>query len=162
MTLPGTPATSVTKFIPTGNRHYWFVATIADQSAPTYTEIEAGTLLDGLIASVTGWTKKSDMVDIPNAQDQFVASIPGTIKADDSSITVYMDSGGTDLRSTFAQGTSGFMLFADGDTPTKVDVFAVTVTSTSKSSGLTDAATLEVSFAIRTEPSIDVTFPAST
>ncbi|HET7329156.1 MAG TPA: hypothetical protein VFJ14_17935 [Nocardioidaceae bacterium] len=162
MTLPGTPASSVTNFIPTGNRHYWFVSTIAAQATPTYDEIDAGTLLDGVIASVSGWTKKADMVDVPNAADKFVASIPGTIKADDSAITVYMDSGGSDLRSTFSQGTSGYVLFADGDAPAKLDVYPVTVTSASKSSALTDAATLEVSFAITAEPSIDVTFPSAT
>lgn len=161
--MAATPIATVNRFFPTGTTKYIFTVSVANKSAPTRSEINAGTDLSPEINEVDGWQVTSELIDVPDLNSRFTSKIPGRTSADDSSITFYADPSGSDARTLFPRGATGFILRMDGgDVPgRKMDVFPVTVSSVPKEMGTgDDAGTLQVMFAITSEPAENVTIPA--
>lgn len=171
MALP-TAATTLTAsagYIPTGLRKVWLVPTIATTTAPTLTELNAGTDVTPKIASMSGFSGTGATVDLPNMAARWTPKVTGLISADDSSIDFNMDTSSTDVRALFNDGS-------DGTTPTKTNIvifyegvvsggkmraFPVQVTSVSASTDIASVAILAVTFSIILPPSSFVAIPVA-
>jgi hypothetical protein len=155
--------TAATKYINPGTTKVYWVASISNKLAPTRGELNAGTDVTAHIADNSGWKVESDQVETPDMDTRFTSTIPGRTKADDSSITFYCDVAGADARALMPRDTNGFVVWMDGGDVTgrKMDVFPVRVSSLGKERAAKgdDAATVEIAFAITSEPATDVTIP---
>ncbi len=161
--MAATPIATVNRFFPTGTTKYVYCTSISNKNAPTRLEINAGTDLSPEINEVDGWQVTSELIDVPDLNSRFTSKIPGRTSADDSSITFYADPSGSDARTLFPRGATGFILRMDGGDVAgrKMDVFPVTVSSVPKEMGTgDDAGTIQVMFAITSEPAENVTIPA--
>jgi len=159
--MPATPITPVQRYYPKGQLKWVFCPTIADKNAPTREEINAGTDLSGEVAEWDGWTVSSNFVDTPDVNSRFTGKIPGSIEAEDSSLTFYADPSGNDVRALLPRDTTGYILRMDaGDVPgRKMDVFPVQVAAVSKPFEDDDAVKIEIQFAITAEPAENVEIP---
>ena len=151
-----------TRYIPPGSRKYYYVPTIATQSSPTRSEMNAGTDLSDQIADVSGFTVTSDQVETPDLASRFTGKIPGRITADDSSLTFYASSNSNDVRLVLPRDTSGFIIvLPEGDIPTqRMDVFPVKVSATAVDGSVEDPGRVIVNFSITSIPSQNVVIPA--
>lgn len=142
---------------------YW-VPDIANIAAPTRGELEAGLNLSPQIMAVDGWKVSSEKIETPDLSTEFTGSIPGSTNADDSSLTMYSDKGGNDIRQVLPRGEDGFIVWLHGgDTPGNftMDVYPVRVGSRGKPITLDDeACSIEVAFFITGEPQEDLEIPA--
>jgi hypothetical protein len=105
MTLPTGP------YFVRGVSQFVFCPAVADLTAPTRTELTAGTVLTG-ITNVSGFQIKRSFVDTPDLDSDFTSNIAGERKADSSSLT-FKDkrSASAAIRTALAEGTSGIMVF---------------------------------------------------
>jgi hypothetical protein len=164
--MAATPLSTVTRYFPVGLRQYYFVTAIADKTAPTRTELNAGTDLTGEIVSVTGFTTTTNPVEAPDLKTRFTSQVPGMITADASSMNIYLDEDSVDVRTVLPRDTVGFIVqFPEGDdegvSGTKLmDVFPVTVSSTSKVTTTAEAGQVMISFVITSEPSENILVPS--
>lgn len=160
-----TPAlTASTRYFDPELTKVYFVASIADKTAPTRVELSAGTDLSGEIAEISGFTVTSEQIATPDLASRFTSQIGGRTTAEESSLTFYSDQQGVDARTVLARDTTGFILFLDGgDTEgNKMDVYPVTVISVGKMRSVGDeAARLQVQFSVTSEPAEDVSVPAA-
>ena len=159
--MVATPIAATSRYIPPGTTHYYWVASIANKSAPTRAELDAGVDLTNEIADVNGFSTQSEQKETPDLGSRFVGKIPGRISADDSSITMYMSSTSNDVRSLLPRDTAGFIVaFPEGDIAgRKMDVFPVKVSGQPKKRDMEDAATIEIQFSITSIPAENVTVP---
>lgn len=151
------------RYIGKGTTRFVWADTIADISAPTRPEIDAGTDLSNQIQEIDGWVVEAEAVETPDLGRLFTGSIPGPTSADDSSLTMYLDQGGTDIRDIVAMGDNGNMIVMHGGDVAgrTMDVFPARVASLGKNLTVdADPATVTVSFNITSEPSADVVIPA--
>lgn len=161
MAAPNISASS--RYINKGVTRVLWVVTIANKAAPTRAELNAGTDLSNEIQENDGWLIESESVETPDLGRTFTSSIPGSTSAEDSSLTMYADLGGTDARDLMPRGTNGFIVWMDGGDVTgrTMDVFPVRIGSVGKNRTVDDeAATLTINYNITSEPSEDVLIPA--
>lgn len=162
--MSATPIVASSRFINPETTSVYYCASISNKSAPTRSELNAGTDLSGEIQAIEGWMTTSEQVETPDLDSRFTGKIPGRITAEDSSITFYADSTGADARSLLPRDTSGFIVILDGGDVSgrKMDVFPVKVSSVGKSRSVegSDAATVQIQFSITAVPAEDVTVPA--
>lgn len=162
--MPATAIASVNRYWSVGVNKWIWCPSIANKSAPTRAEINAGTDLTGEVAATEGWKTTSEQIEAPDANNRFKPKIPGAITADDSSITYYADPSGADARAVMPRDTTGFMLrMGGGDVPgRKMDVFPATVSAIGKEFGGTeeDPAKVTIEYSITSVPAEDVTIPA--
>jgi hypothetical protein len=156
--------TASIRYTSRGATKFYWIPTAADPAAPTRSEMNAGTDLSPQIADSSGWSVSSEMIETPDLASRYTSTIPGTISADDSSLTFYMSRDGVDARALMPRDETGFIAILDGGdvAANKMDVFPVTVSSHSKQRSVqgSDADTLVISYAITSEPSENVTVPA--
>jgi hypothetical protein len=156
--------TASTRFTARGTSKVYWVPTIADRAAPTRIELDAGTDLSPQIADASGWSVSSEQIQTPDLATRYTSTIPGSISAEDSSLTMYASRNGVDARSLMPRDAIGhIVLLHGGDVAgNKMDVYPVTVSSVSKQMqvGGGDADTIVVSYAITAEPSENVNVPA--
>lgn len=161
--MVATPLAATARYIPVSVRHWYWVPTIANVGSPSRAELNAGTDLTGQIPQdgVNGFTVKSNLVDAGDMSSRFVSKISGLIQADDSTITLYMSSTSSDVRTLLTQDLVGFVVILhEGDiTGRKMDVFPSTVSSVSKENAGANPATLTVTFAITATPQVNLTVP---
>ena len=161
--MAATPITAASRYINPAVTKIYFCSTISNKAAPTRSELNAGTDLSREIQAIEGFLTTSEQVETPDLDTRFTGKIPGRISAEDSSITFYADQTGADARTLLPRDTTGFVVILDGgDVATrKMDVFPVKVSSVGKSRSVegTDAATVQVQFAITSEPAENVTVP---
>jgi len=160
--MSATPITPTTRYFRPGITKVIWCPTLSNPAAPTRAEIDAGTDLSDEISDIGGWQVTSDTVDTPDLGSRFVGKIPSTTSADDSSLTMYADEEGHDVRQLLSRGDSGFVIWMDeGDVADQtMDVFPVLVSSVPKQRDLTSSATIMVNFTVIREPSENVTIPA--
>lgn len=162
--MPITPVqpAAIVRFFAVGVTDVLFCPSIANRSAPTFAELDAGTDLARDLADWTGWTVSTNMIDTPDLKTRFTSQLPGRITAEQSSITFYQDKLQVDLREILPRDTAGFIVIADGGLASGVgDVFPVLVSSTPKVRSMEAAAQLRIDFAITAEPAENVTLPQS-
>jgi len=155
--------TASTRYSARGNTKIYWVATIASPSAPTRTELNAGTDLSPQIMDAEGWSVKSEQIETPDLANRYTSTIPGSITAEDSSLTMYASKNGVDARALMPRDAVGYIVLLHGGdvASNKMDVYPVTVSSVSKqmSASGKDADTIVVTYAITSAPSENVTVP---
>lgn len=142
---------------------YYVPAIAATNLTPTRVELNAGTDLSKEIADWSGWTVTGGEIPTPDLGSLFTSKIPGRTDAEDSSLTLYADKAGVDVRTLLPRGTSGFLCFLDGGdvAGNKMDTFPIKVRSNSPVRSIEDAASKrQVSFSITREPGESLTVPA--
>lgn len=162
--MPITPVqpASITRFYSVGVTQILFCASISSPSAPTFSELDSGTELTRDWADWSGWSVKTDFIDMPGLKDRFVAQLPGRISAEASSITFYEDQLSADLRTLMPRDTLGYIVIADGGLASaKGDVFPVQVASVTHMRSADDAAKIKFDYAILSIPQENVTLPQS-
>lgn len=161
--MPATAVAASVRFTARGLTKCYWVATIANKSAPTRSELNAGTDLSPQLADASGWSVSSEMIPTPDLATRYTSTIPGSITAEDSSLTLYMSKDGVDSRTLMARDAVGYIVWLDGgDTASyKADVYPVTVSSVSKQRSVSgeDPDTLVFSYAITAQPAENVTVP---
>jgi hypothetical protein len=161
--MPATPIAATTRYINPGTTKVYFCTTIANKTAPTRAELNAGTDLTREIREVEGFSTSSEQVESPDMDTRFTSVIPGRISADDSSLTFYADTTGSDARSLLPRDAAGFVVWLDGGDVAgrRMDVYPVRVSSQSKARSAegSDPATVQISFAITSEPAENVVIP---
>jgi hypothetical protein len=161
--MTATPIASTTRYINPGVTKIYYCSTISDKSAPTRSELDAGTDLTGEINAIDGFVTTGDDVETPDMASTFTSKIPGRTSADDSSITFYADLTGADARALLPRGTNGYIVIMDGGdvAGSLMDVYPIRVKSLGKprSTEGTDPATVEIQFSITAEPAEDVEIP---
>ena len=162
--MVATPITPVSRYWPVGTTKWLYVATIANYAvAVTRAEINAGTDLSGEINDTNGWTVSSNQIDTPDVNSRFRSKIPGAIEASDSSLTIYADPSGTDVRALLPRDAAGYIIRMDGGDVAgrKMSVFPIKVSSQNKLMGTDEeAARIEINFTITRQPAEDLTIPA--
>jgi hypothetical protein len=161
--MPPTAITPSVRYFRPGTTKVVWVRTITTYTAPTRTEINAGTELSGEIAEISGFSVTSDTIPTPDLGNRFVPVISGRINAPDSSITFYASSTGfTDARSVLPRDTTGFLIIMDGGdvaTTGRMDCYPATVTGVPKQRALEDPAQVTVQFALTKVPAEDIVIP---
>ncbi|MET7776330.1 hypothetical protein ABZU94_10365 [Streptomyces mirabilis] len=159
--MVATPIAATSRYIPPGTTHYYWVPTIANYLSPTRPELNAGTDLTGEIAAVSGFATSSDQQDTPDLGTRFVSKIPGRITADDSSITMYLSSTSSDVRTLLPRDTAGYVvILPEGDIGgQKMDIFPVKVTGQPKARDVENPAQITIQFSITKIPAENVTIP---
>jgi hypothetical protein len=141
------------RYIGPGTRKYYWVPTIATLSAPTRSELNAGTDLTATIPTdgVNGFTVSTNFVDTPDFGSVTVSKIPGAVTLADSSLTFYESSTSSDVRALLTQGLVGYVtIMLEGDVVgQKMNAFKVQVASVSPDqNGGDKAETVTVGFAL--------------
>ncbi|MET9086166.1 hypothetical protein ABZX77_30545 [Streptomyces sp. NPDC004237] len=159
--MVATPITATSRYIPPGTTRYYWVPTIATYTSPTRSELNAGSDLTAEVSAVNGFATNSDQQDTPDLGSRFTSKIPGRITADDSSITLYLSSTSSDVRTLLPRDTAGYVvIFPEGDTTgLKMDVFPVKVTGQPKSRDIENPSTITIQFAVTKIPAENVTVP---
>lgn len=162
--MAATPIAAVNRYWPVGTTRWLWVPSIAAYTvAVTRVEINAGTDLSGEVAALDGWTVTSGQIDTPDVNSRFRSKIPGPIEAEDSSLTLYADPSGSDVRDLLPRDTIGFVIRMDGGDVAgrKMSVFPVKVASQNKLMGTDEeAGRIEISFTITSIPAEDLVIPA--
>lgn len=160
--MAATPMTATNKYYDVANTKCYLVFTTANPTAPTRSELDAGTDITGEIADVSGFTLSAEELEVPNMNDLFVGRIPGRQSAEDSSIATYGDINGNDITDLLETGDELYVVWLHGgDTANnKMDVYPVRVRSVSRLISLSDAARVQTEFSIRSKPTLGVAVPA--
>jgi hypothetical protein len=162
--MPPPVITSPVKFTARGTSKVYWIPTIANRAAPTRLELNAGQDLSPSVTDSSGWSVSTEQIEAPSLADRYTPTIPGSISAEDSSLTLFASRNGIDARTLMARDNIGNIVWMDGgDTAgNKADVYPVTVSSVSKQRQVRggDPDTLVISYAITDVPSENVTVPA--
>ncbi|MFD8777522.1 hypothetical protein [Streptomyces sp. NPDC059916] len=158
---------AVKKYMRRGTSKFYFVPTIAaTTNIPTRSEITAGTEFSEYIAAMDGWTVTNNEIETPNMADTYDSTIPGSDKADSSSFTFYEDEVDAELETTFAKGTTGFIvIMRKGDVAANLsmDVFPIRVATLSPQyTADNEAAKFMVTCSITERPLQGTAVPATT
>ncbi|WP_228915904.1 hypothetical protein [Streptomyces sp. DH20] len=158
-----TPINASTRYYRRGTTKVLWVPAIANKSAPTRAEINAGTALEGETGAMAGWQTSSATVPTPALGSRFTPTVGGEITAADSSLTLWASKDGVDVRTLLTREETGNIIWMDeGDVPGQtMDVFPVQVTSQAKVRELDTAAQIMVQFSVTSEPAENVTIPAA-
>lgn len=161
--MVATPISSITKYTARGTSKTYWLPACADITAPTRSELNAGTDLTPQVADESGWSVSSAQIDTPDKESRYTSTIPGVISAEASTITMYADKEGADATVLMPRDETGFIAMMDGGdiAGNKCRVFPVTVSSVSHqaSVGGGEADTNLFSYAITDEPAENVTVP---
>ena len=142
----------------------WLPSVAAANLTPTRTEMDNGLDLTEEINDWSGWSLARADIPTPDLASEFEGSIPGKMTSEQSSLTLYADETGDDVRADITMDQSGHvMLCYGGDVPgNKADVFPVKVKSMPKLPSVNGEAAdkIQVQFSITRRPALDVTIPA--
>lgn len=157
----------VKKYMRRGISKFFFLEEIAAGTMiPTRVELTAGEEFSEYIAAMDGWTVSNNEIETPNMADTYDSTIPGSDKAESSSFTFYEDEVLATLETTFAKGTTGYVvILRKGDVPTNasMDVFPIRVASQSPQyTADNEAAKFQVTCSITSRPLQGAPVPAAT
>jgi hypothetical protein len=161
--MAATPITPASRFFRPGITKCYWVPSIANISAPTRSELNAGTDLSKDVADIAGWMVTGQAIPTPDLNSRFVGNIPGLTNADESSITYYESEDGVDARSLMPRDEDGNIVWLDGgDVAGRfMDVFPTRVLSVGKSRSMgAEPARFTTQYAITDEPAENVVIPA--
>lgn len=162
--MPAPAITASKRYTARGSTKIYWVPSIANRAAPTRVELNAGTDLSPQIADASGWSVSSEQIDTPDLATRYTSTIPGSISAEESSLTLYASKDGVDARSLMPRDAAGHIVVLHGGDVqgNKMDVYPTTVSSVSKQIqvGGGEADTVVISYAITAEPSENLTIPA--
>lgn len=167
--MPGISATTLqhtTRYYPPGVRVILAVPTIADLSAPTLVELNAGTDLTPEIVDggVTGFKTTASTMDAPDLGGRVTRKVSGRITLDDSSLNLYLSNDSDDARTLFTDGeVTNIVIFPEG-TATKtpallMDIHPVTVMQTTIDQDTSKVANFTVDFSASDVPVKNIPIP---
>lgn len=141
-------------------RIYWAVA-VANISAPTRSEMNAGLDLSPECAEASGWEVTSEIITDPN-WGNFATQRIGIMQVGEPQLLMWADRAGDDIRTTLSRGTVGHILILHaGDVAgNEMDVFPVRVAAMPKPMTIDGVAHLLVKFAVTSKPAENVVIPA--
>lgn len=158
------PINASVRYRAKGKTKIYWVPAIANIEAPTRAELDAGINLSPQIMETDGWQVNSDSIPTPDLESEFTGSIPGDVTIDDSSLTMYSDLNGDDVRQVLPRGTNGNVaILHGGDVPGNptMNIYPSRVGSLGQPVSLgDDAASIQVNFNITAEPAENVVIPA--
>jgi hypothetical protein len=159
--MSATNITPTTRFFAPNVTRVVFCTSVAVKTAPTRSEINAGTDLSNEVNATNGWSVGSNLIDAPDLGTLFTSKVAGRTESPDSSLTMYQSLNNVDARSLLPRTTTGFILIMWGGDVTgrKMDVFPVTVSSVAKNLDDNKASDMQINFAITSQPAEDVTIP---
>jgi hypothetical protein len=161
--MPATPLTPALRYLPVGQRKYNWLTAVANTSAPTRAEINAGIDLTGEIAAVNGFEILTPALDVTAFGDLFSVTVPGLPSVTDPcELIFYASSNSTDVRTLLRAGTAGFLLvLPEGDVSgQKCEVWPMTVRSMFiDQAGIDAPAQIHVQFALTSAIAQNVTVP---
>ncbi|MFC3986787.1 hypothetical protein ACFYY8_33570 [Streptosporangium sp. NPDC001559] len=161
--MVATPVTPANRFFRPGITKCYWVVSIANISAPTRSELNAGSDLSKDIADISGWMVSGQKIDTPDLNSRFVSNIPGLTSAAESAITFYQGEDSQDVGGLMPRDTEGHIVWLDGGDVAgrKMDVFPVRVLSVGKQRTMgAEAARLVIQYSVGAEPAEDVVIPA--
>jgi hypothetical protein len=161
--MPATPLVASERLSALGGLEIVYIPTIAAANrVPTRAEINAGTDLTGEVAEWEGFTTTSETIDTPDLTS-WVGKLPGRTVAEDSSLSMYADRAGDDVRTILDRGTTGFLAWMDdGDTPgSLMDIYPIQVNTLAKVRAMDNATLLRVDVSMVEEPAENITIPAA-
>jgi hypothetical protein len=161
--MAATPISVSSRYIPEGVRHFYFCPAIATLTAPTRTELNAGTDLTPQVGGFGNWGVTGNPVNTGDLASTFTPTIPGLTAADGTTLDMYADKTSADVRTLLPRDTTGFIVvFPEGDVATrKMDVFPVKVQSCEKTASLGgNPAMVNLVFTTTALPAENVTVPA--
>lgn len=133
-------------------------------SGITRAEINAGLDISRVVTDSSGWSVSTEQIEAPSLADRYTPTVPGSISAEDSSLTCFASKNGVDARQSMPRDAVGYIVWLDGGDVAgyKADIYPVTVSSVSKQRQVQggDPDTLVISFAITDVPAENVTVPA--
>ncbi|MFH8745751.1 hypothetical protein ACH4GK_00610 [Streptomyces rimosus] len=146
-------------------RVLWLEKVADEGNVPTRPELTAGTELTNAISSIDGRTLANQPIETPDLGSTFESSIPGSDKADDSSLGFYEDKVSDTIEQLLTKDATGWVVFLrKGDLPGNrpMDAFPVRIGSRSPNySTDNEAAKFTVSFWITEKPTQDAEVPAT-
>jgi hypothetical protein len=155
---------AATRYTSRGTSRTYWVATISNITAPTLTELNAGTDITAHILDLSGWTFSAEQIQVPDMATRVTATIPGPITLDDSSLTMYASKNGTDGGTLMPMDAIGNIVFFPGGTTAayKMNVWPVTVASVALQMSATgsDANSLVITYSPSALPAINVAVPS--
>jgi hypothetical protein len=153
--------TPTIRYYPPGIRKVYWMPACANYNNPTRAELDAGVDLTNELSAMTGWSLTSAVVDTPDLGHRFTSEVPGALSSSNNDITFYTSQNSDDIRQLLPRATVGYIVVLwEGDvTGQYMDVFPVQVMANAMQSTTTDAGTVAVSFAISSQPAIDVSIP---
>ena len=161
--MPPTALPKITRYWPQGKRKYYWVTSIATQSAPTRTELNAGTDLTPQIANVSGFTLTADVIDVTPLGSQVMILVNSTLETAyvTNEILFYAASNSSDARSVLPIGTTGFLVFLyEGDVTGQLcEVWPANVNSMYFEQDAKTPGEIHIQFTITAPPSQNVTIP---
>jgi hypothetical protein len=161
--MVATPIAAPVEYINAGTTKTYILFALAVVGSPTRSELNAGTDVTRALAESAGWKVESDQVDAPNMDDVFTPTISGRTKVADSSLTLYCDVTGADIRALLPRGTNCWVIWLDGGDVSgrKCSIFPSRVSSLGMVREVKgdNPATIEVAFAITATPQENVTIP---
>ena len=140
-----------------------FAPAVASKTAPTRSEINAGTDLTASIAEIAGFTFSNDPIPVPDLGSTFTTTITGADTAETPTLTFYDDDASAAVRTALAKGVTGFIILMPyGDVPTKrAETWPVTSTGVNDEwSAGNDPARFSVGFAVTGVPAQNAVIPA--
>lgn len=162
--MPPTPLPAATRFSHRGETRIYAVGAIANKTAPTRAELNAGTDLTGSIVGAAGWEVTRNQEEDSDLGTKFAVQFPTDLTVADSSLTFRASRDGTDVRATLPRDTATNIVILHGGDVTggKMDVYPMKVRTVSKPVEVTPGrAVVTVSFSPSAEPAENVTIPAA-
>ncbi|HET7386847.1 MAG TPA: hypothetical protein VFJ19_09330 [Nocardioidaceae bacterium] len=164
--MPATSLPASTEYINPGVTEIRSVDAIADLTAPTSTELDAGTDLTDAVRDATSWSITADKVSTQGLGSNFKSETTGMRGPDgDQSLTFSASIDGQDVRTVLPEGTETHIVIYHGGNATGnlIDIWPVKVASVGKPINVagTDQARVVVGFAITGPPEVDVVIPAA-
>lgn len=156
------PFSAATRFLDAGTSRIYWVQTIASTSAPTRSELNAGTDVTGEVAEIEGFALESELNGTTAFSSVVETSKPGMMRPSGTPRTVmYADEVGYDVRRVWSRGDTGhIVLLHGGDVAGNLmDVWPVTIAVVSKTFVMSEAAFVVVQFAVSGQPVTDVVVP---
>lgn len=159
MTAPAIGAS--TRYIPEGVTHYYFVAAIASYTAPTRSELNAGTDLTNEVASAGDWAINGSAVPAPDLATLFDSQVAGKTSMGTTTLDMYASSNSSDVRTLLPRGTTGYIVkFPEGDVSGHtMDVFPVKVLAQPKPTNMGNPSVIQLQFVVTKIPAENVTVP---
>lgn len=154
------------RFSRKGTTKIKFLDTIAATTyIPTRTELDAGQDITKKIAAIDGFSVENQAIETPDMESTFDSEIPGSDKAENSTMSFYEDKDTSTLEEDLAKDTIGYLVFLrKGDVPASnsMDVFPVRVASNTPAYTVdNEAAKFMVKFSIFDEPVQGAAVPAA-
>ncbi|MFE6718446.1 hypothetical protein ACFVDU_12750 [Streptomyces albidoflavus] len=109
-----------TRFLRRGISKILWVKDLNDPKYPSRTEITKAFVLTAAVSDIEGWALENDPIETPDMGRTFNSSIPGSDKAENSSLTFYEDRFSDAIEQQLPKGAEGYVvLLRKGDLPGK-------------------------------------------